>query len=235
MSLSVLNRGASGGLTGIIRVNGLSETDTVTASNGSKVLNGKWVGDHHEISAIKDLGTWTITATNGTDTITQDVLIEVIGLYEIELDINELFVVRSWYLRASSDGVQSYHIPTKQEPYFEGSAKYISSSSQGHLGVDMDDPVSMTDVKTVRVFVEQATVSNTAYCPFIVLSTTKGEFWHDNAPKSLKFTQSVTSPKTFDIDVSDLTGDYYIGIRVIGGYNPITTHSLTVSSIKKIY
>ena len=37
------------------------------------------------IKPIRDLGTWTVTATDGTDTYTQDVLVDVITEYEIEI------------------------------------------------------------------------------------------------------------------------------------------------------
>lgn len=88
MSISILNRGASGGMTASIIVKGLGEADTVTASNGSKTKNGVWnaTDGYHEINGITDLGLCTVTATNGEKTTTQDVLIEVIGLYEIEME-----------------------------------------------------------------------------------------------------------------------------------------------------
>ena len=41
--------------------------------------------DGHMISKIKDLGTWTVTATNGEKTETESVVMDVIGLYEIEM------------------------------------------------------------------------------------------------------------------------------------------------------
>lgn len=41
----------------------------------------------HEISGIRETGVWTVTATDGAKTKTQDVLLEVIGLYEIEMFI----------------------------------------------------------------------------------------------------------------------------------------------------
>lgn len=37
------------------------------------------------IKPIRDFGTWTVTATDGTDTYTQDVLVDVITEYEIEI------------------------------------------------------------------------------------------------------------------------------------------------------
>ena len=98
MSISILNRGASGGMTASIKVNGLSESDIVTASNGSKNKNAMWNADgYHEINGIKDLGLWTVTATNGEDTTTQNILIEAIGLYEIAMSyIDPVFANNSW-------------------------------------------------------------------------------------------------------------------------------------------
>ena len=37
------------------------------------------------IDGIRDFGTWTVTATNGTKTATQDVLVDVITEYEITM------------------------------------------------------------------------------------------------------------------------------------------------------
>lgn len=41
------------------------------------------------IDGIRDFGTWTVTATNGTQTATQDVLVDVITEYEIEMVYKE--------------------------------------------------------------------------------------------------------------------------------------------------
>lgn len=40
------------------------------------------------IKPIRDLGTWTVTATDGTNTTTQDVLVDVITDYEIEMSLS---------------------------------------------------------------------------------------------------------------------------------------------------
>ena len=82
--------GGGGGPAASIFVTGLSETDTVTATNGSKTLTGKWYSDRSGflIYPIKDIGTWTVTATDGTKTATQDVLVDVITEYEIEMSLS---------------------------------------------------------------------------------------------------------------------------------------------------
>ena len=58
MSISILNRGASGGLTASIKVNGLGVNDTVTASNGSKTVSGKWMpSGYTQLEYIESTGT----------------------------------------------------------------------------------------------------------------------------------------------------------------------------------
>lgn len=89
MSISILNRGASGGLTASIFVKGLLETDTVTATKDGKTLAGVWnsTESRFEIHKIKDTGTWAVAATDGDKTVTQDVQIDVIGQYSIRMFI----------------------------------------------------------------------------------------------------------------------------------------------------
>lgn len=87
MSLSVKTQGGVVGMTASIFVTGLSESDTVTASYGDKTKGAVWNSDEnrHEITGIAECGMWTVTATNGEDTITQDVLVDCACNYEIEM------------------------------------------------------------------------------------------------------------------------------------------------------
>lgn len=54
---------------------------------GGKTKTAMWVTDESYwlIDGLRDLGTWTVTATNGTQTVTQDVLVDVITEYEITM------------------------------------------------------------------------------------------------------------------------------------------------------
>ena len=88
MSLSVKTQG--GGVStpsASIFITGLSENDVVTATNYGNTVQGKWdsTENRFKISPIKFLGLWTVTATNGEQTITQDVLVDAIAEYEIEM------------------------------------------------------------------------------------------------------------------------------------------------------
>jgi hypothetical protein len=87
MSLSVKTQGGVGGMTASIFVTGLSESDTVTASYGDKTKVAVWnsTESRHEITGIGDKGMWTVTATNGDETKTQDVLVDGAFEYEIEM------------------------------------------------------------------------------------------------------------------------------------------------------
>ena len=91
MSLSVKTQGGSGGFFPSIFVIGLTDTDTVCATMGNKTVNGVWetrTVDETEVSGflispLREFGTWTVTATNGEKTATQDVLVDVATEFEI--------------------------------------------------------------------------------------------------------------------------------------------------------
>lgn len=86
----------NGGLTASIFVTGLHETDTVTATNPSgDTISAVWNGTAWVFSGIKSYGTYTITATDGTNTATKDVLVDVFARYEIELSYVKVYGV-SW-------------------------------------------------------------------------------------------------------------------------------------------
>ena len=56
------------------------------------------------IKPIRDFGTWTVTATDGTNTATQDVLVDVITEYEIEMDLIKPYLYRNGDERESVTG-----------------------------------------------------------------------------------------------------------------------------------
>jgi hypothetical protein len=88
MSLRVLTQGGgTGGYSASIFVTGLRETDTVTAVKDGKTVQGKWnsTKNRFEIAKIKEYGMWSVTATNGEDTTTQDVLVDAAVEFEIEM------------------------------------------------------------------------------------------------------------------------------------------------------
>ena len=81
----------SGGESASIFITGLSETDTVTATNGIKTIIGKWKGNGFKINQIKLYGTWTITATDGIRTATRHVIVNAAVEYSINMSFNILY------------------------------------------------------------------------------------------------------------------------------------------------
>lgn len=79
----------SGGTKNIssVVITGLESTDTITCTKDGKIYPATWndTAQHWEIVGLP-LGTFTITATNGTKTKTETVLIDITGVYEIEID-----------------------------------------------------------------------------------------------------------------------------------------------------
>ena len=83
----VAESGAGGGMFASIFVTGLSEADTVSASNGEKIKTAVWNGEanRHEITKIGDAGMWTVTGTKDGYTDTKTVLVDAAAEYEISL------------------------------------------------------------------------------------------------------------------------------------------------------
>ena len=69
-----------------IIITGLESTDTITCTKDGKSYTATWdsTAQHWEIVGLP-LGTFTVTATNGTKTKTETVLIDISGVYEIEM------------------------------------------------------------------------------------------------------------------------------------------------------
>ena len=69
-----------------IIITGLESTDTITCTKDGKSYAATWdeAAQHWEIVGLP-FGTFTLTATNGTKTITKTVLIDVSGVYEVEM------------------------------------------------------------------------------------------------------------------------------------------------------
>ena len=84
----------NGGETVTIFVTGLSETDTVTVTKDGRTYNGKWISSENiwSFTKLKGIGTYTVTATNGTDTVSTQVTIELEGQSKsVELQFAKIY------------------------------------------------------------------------------------------------------------------------------------------------
>ena len=117
--------GGSGKNISSIVITGLKSTDTVTCTKDEKSYTATWdeKAQHWEIIGLP-LGTFTVTATNGTVTTTETVLIDIAGVYEITM------YCAKYYLRLSTLKNTSGEAYYEQRDY--GLYFYASSSGEAY-------------------------------------------------------------------------------------------------------
>ena len=78
-----------------IIITGLESTDTITCTKDGKSYTATWdsTAKHWEIVGLP-LGTFTVPATNGAKTTTETVLIDISGVYEIEVSLTKFWLYR---------------------------------------------------------------------------------------------------------------------------------------------
>lgn len=164
----------------------------------------------HEIT-IKEYGMWSVTATNGEDTTTQDVLVDAAVEYEIEMSYR-LYLYREgdeytdltggWSVSAAGGGTL-----TKTEDGLllnssTGNAKYVTVSTANYIDITNYSKLTMetSDVSVV-------------HCNAIVTLRADGE----NGVKTItaRYPESTDAPtitipaaNLVTYDISDLTGKH---------------------------
>ena len=193
-----------------IVITGLESTDTVTCTKDGKTYPATWdeTAQHWEIVGLP-LGTFTVTATNGTKTVTKTVLIDIAGVYEIEMEyvqwlykdgVEYIDVTGGWSEAEYNSGGTPVVRPLKNNDniYFEGStmkntaigtANYIDFSNYNFLKIDAL-PIS----------------TYTGY-PFLHISVCDST---KNIAAPLMSGDSTTDlvRQTITIDISDISGGY---------------------------
>lgn len=218
MSLSVLTRGGGyGGLFASIFVTGLSENSVVTATKDGVTKNGVWnaTENRFEITKIKDLGTWTITATDGKNTATQDVLVDMITDYEIEMSYFKglwlynkgdecVDITGGWEATIS---VRNKGTLTKNDTYFRLKA------NTGNMAVVTQKVIPITQYKTInfRFVSAYATTYPTIVTWFIFSKSTTQNSMHTE----IQVPTPSSYPKTYSYDISEyVTSDCYLCFSV---------------------
>lgn len=223
MSLSVLTRGGgSSGFFPSIFITGLSGSDTVTAKNGSISKVGVWnsAKSRFEITKIKDLGTWIVTATNGSKTVSQSVSIDAIIDYEIEMVYRDyLYAAGNEYTSVTggwNTNPFSHHdsTATKAASYIQ---LYASAPASGdtakYAGVVTKNAIDFSKSNTLYVNLSSAGASETGYKYFQIKILSA----YDDT-NSVK-TANVGGAGLHTLDVSDLSGKYYIELQIYAYYN----------------
>ena len=170
--------------------------------------------DGHTIT-IKDYGLWTVTATNGEQTATQDVLVDVAMEYEIEIDlpVNYLMlydygdecmdVTGGWVAsKTATSGVTANATNTGTQLYIEVNPYNNGANAFGNIA--MIESIDVADYLKLCVNYTQATIklstTSNANKPFHVHHNTLSD--REDTTTQLAYYQSSFDPemKLYDID-----------------------------------
>lgn len=159
------------------------------------------------IITIKDYGMWTVTATNGEDTTTQDVLVDAAVDYEIEMDYRlwlyregeEFEDVTGGWVSVRSQSGSSYPMGTATK---NGDNLYLSAVRQS-AGWTFNNTVDVTEYNTLKAVV--TTPSN--FCGSMNLYT--GTAYPDNSIARIDNFTSLTEGEV-QLDISNVTGEYKV-------------------------
>mgnify|MGYP003292796029 CR=1 FL=1 len=212
------------------------EGSTCTCSDGATTLTAEDTSGNYTFN-VPNVGTWTITVTDGTDTVTKSVEITADGQNEsIELHYyTELINSASFVGRA--DTATTCTLPTEPDYKITLSAKYKDTVNQGNGLVETAVAHDLTNVDTVIFkFDEFVHDGNTTYPTTVYVSPTPITQYNDShldekLPKYADISAPTTNADVI-VGVSDLEGEYYIGVRLRSSWNPVHKNSCTISSIK---
>lgn len=203
---------------------------TCTCTDGIENLNaallgGKWV------FVVPSLGTWTVTATEGQETLSEAVEITTAG----QMESVELFVDTGTYLykigeqatdltggwskSGYSYGESGY---STYAPTFDDAGMHLKTNAAGTYSTisGTANAIDLTLAQTITVNV--SAVTGTLY---FICNTAK-TVWDSGMKKMVKITKTGETV----IDVSALSGAYYVALVVFGSDAGI--HTATVTSVK---
>lgn len=215
-----------------IIITGLYSTDTVTCAKDGKTYPAKWneTTQHWEIGGLP-LGTFIVTATRGTYTITETVLIDIAGVYEIEM-IFSLYLYKmgdqceditgGWSAGWSYGGGGSISM---NSDHFTVRASY----GQNAKGCETNQKVSIEDYSVLKAEIIPVNCTDGTTAPnelWLYAIDTRGTWDQINmCVKASHVNQSDAAYKNLPLgetaiiiyDISTLTGSKYVGLASYGG------------------
>lgn len=171
-----------------------------------------------EISPIRELGTWTVTATDGTDTVTQDVLIDVITNYEIEMTykpVGALYwlgdecedITGGW----TNSGYTNNSVDMRGGEKRSKSLYFANTGTDNYVGFGTVNTVNLNSINGIKV--EVVSGSFGGYDALLLTKSKTNYATSANEVKELRLTDT----GTFALDVSEITTSVYIMLRCGSG------------------
>ena len=174
----------------------------------------------HEINEIKDLGLWTVTATNGENTKTRDVQIDVIGLYEIEM----AYIL--WLYR-DGDECEKVTGGWNMTNFYDANTTYVQLAKNA-TNMSIYLPTTKSSTWSKRGFAPANKIDFTGYSSLRAELSGTSDYRYVKIATSL--TDTINSPTlsnavagldwgTGYLDISDKAGEYYVVFFGAKGYN----------------
>lgn len=204
---------------------------TCSATNGTTTLSasdtsGFFVFKIPTPASVPE--TWTVTSTDGTDTATAYVVISTEGQSESVTLVywqGEIYKNGNQYTSVTG-GFQTFKIASNVAALgtatFGDSSVVLSNSADGSIAIAPVNKLDVTDFSTLTVVVTNMFSSSGRAYMFIAdsvdniqMNNQSGYIQRENFP----------SAGTYTMDISSLTGEYYIGV----GYWYASATSMTVT------
>ena len=216
-----------------IIITGLKSTDTITCTKDGKSYTATWdsTAQHWEIVGLP-LGTFNLTATRKTETTTETVLIDIAGVYEIEM------YLRLWLYRDGDEcedvtggwtsNAQAYTSDTPAlAPTLTKNTSNMSASitqTYGDYGGGTILPENKVSIDGYPKIYLSAVADGIDWTRLVLLSDKTG-YWADGQ-KTFNLEGDYSD---IEFDISDVpNGSYYIGFGVYSGAG---TKSITISKL----
>ena len=165
--------------------------------------------DGFEIAPIKSYGTWTVTATNGVDTVTQEVLIDCANEYSIEMDY-KLWLYKDGYECTDLTGGwansgYTYGGVANQAVTKYSDSMYATTHSGDSMTAGIVNPVDVTNYSTLFAEVMRTDSAN-LYQPWVGIASDKSLSDKLVTP----YASEANVKETLSIDITSLTGNKYV-------------------------
>lgn len=223
---------------------------SVTISGSTKTLTPVSIADDQSSSCYYDIikptafGTATVIASLGTDSLTQSVSVSAAGEYTVTVSYwnGQLYVSGNQYT-AHTGGWASKNVKAAvSEQYINavyptldlsGSTMIASISSSGGANnsgsVLTVGTIDLTDYDTITYVVNHAYPNNRRGVTYYVTSVnTSGGSDFVSAAEEVSYD---AGDQTITLDVSSLSGEYYVGFNLLAGSSTTGGVTVTVTSI----
>lgn len=199
----------------------ITKGSTTKTDQGHENADDSTVYDYYFIihqSQFDSTTPWTVTATLGTQTASDTVLISENAEYDIELSYG-FYLYNNGDLRTAVTGGWSYAAFLSTSNYsagtldtaYNGTTCYLSASGQNRqISAVTVNKIDVTDYNALRIEVSDYTFAGSGYRELDLVSS-RGNVSSPAAQVN------IDSTGTFSIDVSSITGSYYIGLYLNSG------------------